>query len=440
MTRRYSWSSRLLSALAVVVLGTAGQVAVAQEADPVPVPPDTALKFPNTIAGEFTPSYGFDIIRTKRGSLNISFYGLFRYVNQISRDTTFLDHRGVAREFNARNDLNWHRGMIWLTGFFWDNRFRYNVTTWGLATTQQTLVFGNLQFRASKHFVFGVGIAPTLSARSLQGSWPYWASSDRQMAEEFFRGGFSSGFWVTGEVVPRLFYNLTINNNLSQLGTTQANDTRDMAYSGMLRWQPTTGEFGPRNGFGDFEYHTKVATQFGVSSAKSRESRYAPIGSPPNATQIKLSDGVNPFEEGAFADSVTVKSLNYRVLGLDAGVKYRGFSWQSEYYWRQLSDFVATDFVPRESLYDHGFMAEASYMVLQRKLGLYVAGGYIWDEFNRQPWELGGGANYYPSGTRALRMNLHVMHVNQSPVNSFFSFYLAGFTGTLLSLGVDFLL
>lgn len=235
MLRLNSSPPALLSVVILALLGSASRVAVAQEADPVPDTRDTTLTFPNTTAGEFTPSYGFDIIKTKRGSLNISFYGLFRYVTHISRDTTFLDHRGVAREFNPRNDLNWHRGMIWLTGFFWDTRFRYNVTTWGLATTQQTLLFGNLQFRASKNFVFGVGIAPTLSARSLQGSWPYWASSDRQMAEEFFRGGFSSGFWVTGEIVPRLFYNLTINNNLSQLGTTQANDTRDMAYSGMLR-------------------------------------------------------------------------------------------------------------------------------------------------------------------------------------------------------------
>src|SRR6185436_11413238 len=101
-----------------------------------------------------------------------------------------------------------------------------------------------------------------------------------------------------------------------------------MGYSGSLRWQPTTGEFGPRNGFGDFEHHTRLATQLGLSGETSRESRYAPLGSPPNATQIKLSDGVNPFEADALANGVTVKSLTYRELAADFGLKYRGFSFQ----------------------------------------------------------------------------------------------------------------
>src|SRR4051812_27400033 len=49
-------------------------------------------KYPNTTAGEFTPAKGFDIVKTKRASLNISFYGLFRYVNQLPGTQTFTDH------------------------------------------------------------------------------------------------------------------------------------------------------------------------------------------------------------------------------------------------------------------------------------------------------------------------------------------------------------
>src|SRR5436190_12957359 len=230
--------------------------------------------FANGIAGEFTPARGFDLVRTPRASLNISFYGLFRYMNQMPGSQTFTDHLGRVRPVNARNDLNWQRTFVWLTGFFWDPKFRYNISLWSLPTTQQTLLFGNLQYRASPAFVFGVGIGPNLTARSVQGSWPYWAATDRQMAEEFFRGGFSSGFWVTGEITPRLVYKVSVNNNISQLGVIQANDTPNLMYSGSLRWQPTTGEFGPRNGFGDLEFHTHIATQFGVSGATSRESRY----------------------------------------------------------------------------------------------------------------------------------------------------------------------
>lgn len=430
---------RLVPLLVPLLLSWFAQGAAAQEADPLPAKPDS-VHFPNTTAGEFTPGTGFKIIQTDRGSLNISVYGLFRYVNQMPAGQTFVDHLGRLDTVNTRNDLNWHRTMIWLYGFFYTPRFRYTITSWGLGTTQQTLLFGNLQYYVSRALTLGVGIAPNLTARSMEGSWPFWAGSDRQMAEEFFRGGFSSGVWITGEVLPRLEYTLSMNDNLSQLGTTQANDTRDLAYSGALRWRPTTGEFGPRGGFGDLEGHAHFATQFGASAAISREGRYAPVGQPPNATQIKLSDGLNPFDFGALAESVTVTSLRYREAAADAGAKYKGFSFQSEYYWRVLDQFEATGPVPLTSIYDHGFMAEASYMVVPRTLAAYAVSGYIFDQFQRHPWEAGGGLDYYPSHLRAWRVNAHILHVTRSPASSFFGYYLAGLTGTVFSLGVDILL
>lgn len=440
MIRRYTLRSCAVAwGLAMMTLHSPSRLS-AQDADPIPTKPDTLRRYRNTTAGEFEPGRGFDIIKTERGSLNISTYGLFRYIDQAPGGELFTDHLGRVRQTNLQNSLNWQRTMIWLTGFFHDPRFRYNITSWSLGSTQQTLIFGNVQYFASNAFIVGVGILPTLTARSMQGSWPFWAGSDRQMAEEFFRGGFSSGIFATGNLAPKLIYSISVNNNISQLGVVQANDTRNMAYSASFRWQPTTGEFGPRNGFGDFEEHKKIATQFGTSMGTSREGRGAPLDQPPNTTQIKLSDGTNPFEAGDLAPGVTVQTLTYREIAFDAGLKYRGFSFQSEYYWRVLDDFVATGPLPLSSIYDHGFMAEAMYMVVPKTLGLYSAGGYIFDQFERHPWELGGGASYYPSHTRSWRLNLHLLRIVKSPASSFFGYYQAGQTGTILSLGVDILL
>ncbi len=426
-------------ALLTVVSLFGPRIVCGQDADPRPLTSDTTLRLPSTGAGEFTPGAGFTIITTSHGSLNISAYGLFRYVDQVPGNQTFTDHLGNVQPVGAMNALNWHRTIVWLSGFFYDPHFRYNITLWSLPTTQQTLLFGNLQYIVAKQLTFGVGIAPSTTARSMNGSWPFWASSDRQMAEEAFRGGFSSGFFATGDILPRLAYTLTVNNNISELGVTQANDTRNMLFGGQLRWRPTTGEFGPRGGFGDFEYHTKLATQFGVEGAQSREGRYAPLDQPPNNTQIDLSDGTNPFALGTLAAGVIVSTLSYRELAADAGAKYRGFSFQSEFYWRTLDDFVATGPLPLNSIFDRGFMAEAGYMVVPKTVLLYTAGGYMHDQFRRFPWELGGGASYYPSHTRSWRLNLHVMHVERSPASSFFGFYLGGLTGTIISLGTDVL-
>jgi len=85
-------------------------------------------------------------------------------------------------------------------------------------------------------------------------------------------------------------------------------------------------------------------------------------------------------------------------------------------------------------------MTRTSYVVVPKTVDLFVVGGYVFDQFKRFPWELGGGANYYPSHTRSLRVNGYLFHINKSPASSSFGYYLAGQTGTTFSLGVDILL
>jgi hypothetical protein len=432
--------------VACLIALAAGADRVLAQDEAVITPPADTLSiterafYENLYVGQFAPGHGFDVLRTKAGSLNISFYGLFRYLNQLPADQTFTDHLGRVRAVKTKNDLNWHRTFVWLTGFFFDPRFRYNISLWSLPTTQQTLLFGNLRYTFTEALTLGVGLGPNLTNRSLQGSWPFWAGSDRQMAEDFLRGGFSSSFFITGMPIDRFYYTASVNTNISQLGVTAANDTRDMAYSASWWWMPSTGEFGPRGGLGDLEHHERLATRFGMSGCRSRESRYAALDQAPNATQIRLSDGVFPFEAGALADGVTVERLLYENLSIDAGLKYRGFSLQGEYTFRRLSDFEATGPVPESSLNDQGFFVQAMQMVVPKKLGLYAVTSIIYDDFDRRPWELGGGANFYPYGSRSWRLNLHLLHVDKSPAGSNFGYYSAGQTGTILSLGTDILL
>ncbi|HET9325811.1 MAG TPA: hypothetical protein VFQ05_03485 [Candidatus Eisenbacteria bacterium] len=417
----------------------------ARAQDEAGTPPDTsglvkADTYANMTAGEFTPAQGFDIIRTRRGSLNISAYGLFRYLGQFPANQTFTDHLGRTRLVTTKNDINWHRTFVWVTGFLGDPKFLYNISIWSLASTEQTLLFGNLQYRWSKPLVFGVGLGPNNTNRSLQGSWPFWAGSDRQMTEEALRGGFSSAAWVSGQPINRMWYKVSINRSLSQLGITAAQDNRDFAYSGSVVWMPTTGEFGPRGGLGDLEYHEDLATRFGASACTAREGRYAPNDQAPRHSQIRMSDGVNPFETGALADTVTVEKLTYQNLSLDAGFKYRGFSFQGEYTMRKLSDFSATSPVPVSSLFDHGFFMQAMHMVVPKRLGVYAATSYIMDDFKRYPWEVAAGASYYPFGSRSWRLNLHLIHVEKSPAGSSFGYYVPGQTGNIISIGTDILL
>ncbi|MBZ5859025.1 hypothetical protein [Flavihumibacter profundi] len=397
--------------------------------------------YKNVASGEFTPGKGFDLVRTKYGSLNFSLYAMARYLNQLPGNQTWTDHLGRQRDFVGRNDFYFHRAMLWFSGFVGTPRLSYVATVWTIMPTQQTLVYGNIQYRLNKHFRFGIGVAPNLSIRSMQGPFPFYASTDRTMGEESLRGGFTQGFFVTGEIVPKLSYTLMLGNNLSTLGIQASKETRNLSKSMTLVWMPTTGEFGPRGGIGDFEYHKKVATRFGTSIVHSREDRFNNIGTPsPDNTQVRMTDGLLFFETGALKDGLTVQQADYNMMAVDAGVKYKGFSAQLEVYGRRLSNFAADGPVPLSSINDYGYSLQISHLVVPRRLVLYGINSYFWDEFKRHPYEFGGGFNFYPINSRSWRLNGQVMRVYKTSAGGTFGLYTAGQTGTTITIGTDIIL
>ena len=448
-----SLPSRLRGALlAAAVLCALPSIGAAQDAsfpDPADsaaketaAPRDSSLVLPivNTTAGEFTPAKGFQVFTSKQASLNISLYSLVRWLDQTPGDQTYTDHLGNVQTVSAKNTITWQRTFIWFTGFFGVPNLRYNISLWSLGATQQTLFFGNLTYRVNQGLTVGAGMGPNLTVRSMQGSFPFWAGSDRQMAEEFMRGGFSTGIFVTGNPLYRFWYTASMNTNLSQLGVTNSNDARSFSYSTSVQWMPTTGEFGPRGGFGDLEDHPQLATRFGSSFAYApSEYRAAPIGQPNAETQLRFSDGDYVFAVGSLAPGVTVNYVAYTEWAVDAGLKYRGWAFQTEGYVRRISDIRADGPVPQSSITDYGAQAQLGVMIVPHYLFGYVTGGYIWDQFRRFPWEVSPGLSYYPLSVRSWRLNLHIIRVEKSPTGSTFGYYTAGQSGTTYSIGTDVL-
>ena len=397
--------------------------------------------YSNIAAGEFTPGKGFDIVRTSFGRLNISIYAMARYLNQLPGSQVYQDHLGRDIPITGRNDIYWHRAMIWFSGWLGTPKLKYNAAVWTIFTTQQTLIYGQIQYDLSKHLRFNVGVGPNLCVRSMQGPFPFYSSTDRTMAEDALRGGFTNGFWITGEVVPKLYYTVMLGNNLSTLGIQAGQLTRNMSKSISMWWMPTTGEFGPRGGLGDFEEHRRLATRFGFSYCHSREDRFNNIGEPsPDNTQIRMTDGVLFFQTGALANGVTVDNANYDMGSIDLGFKYKGFGLQTELYGRLLSSFNTDGPVPVSSLRDYAYSIQVSEMVIPRTLNLYAINCFFRDSFNRHPYEIGGGANLYLLKSRSWRLNAQVMYVYKTAAGGTFGLYTAGQTGTTITLGTDILL
>lgn len=385
----------------------------------------------------FAPGQGFQLVKTPLGEVDVSGYLLARWLDQLPPGQTFIDHLGNEHNIVFRNDIQLHRVMVWLKGWVFIDRLRYTVIFWTANSTAQVAIGGNLTYVFGRGLSLGAGYMSLPGTVSMLGVFPYFNSTDRVMADEFFRPGFTGGVWITGEPIPRLFYYFMLGDNLSALGVNANRLNRSLAPALSIWWQPTTGAFGPRGGFIDYEEHAQVATRFGVQFTYSDEDRRnQPDLNSPDNTQIRLADSLYVFQQGSLAPGVTVTNLHFYLLAANAGMKYRGFNLQAEYYYRVLSSLHADGPLPVARIEDQGFYVQASYMLLPQILNLYAGTSAVLGGFNHS-WEEFGGVNVYPFRNRNFRLNGMVIGVQRSAMNSVFGFYTGGQTGLTLTIGAD---
>jgi hypothetical protein len=392
--------------------------------------------------GALEPGTGFLLGKSELGTLYLSAYGMVRYLNQMPSGQTYEDHLGRTRSTALRHDIWSHRVLVHFKGWLGVPKLRYQVTLWTVNTTDQDAVFAMIGYQFHRAFSLYGGLNGLPGSRTLQGSHPYWLGHDRVMADEFFRPYFTHGVWASGEVLPGFWYQAMVGNNLSAVGITSAQLTRDFAYAASLWWTPTTHEFGPNGGFDDWEYHEQVATRFGASATTSREDRLDDVvsGSPENTT-MRLADAVNVFEPGSLEPGVAIQRLRYRMVSADAGMKYRGVFLQGHYFLRSLDSFKADGPLPVDRVLDHGFYLQAAFYPVKKKLELYGVTSWIFGDsdagFDTQH-EYIGGANWFFAKTRDIRLNAQLIRVNRSPVSSAFGYYAGGQKGMTAALSASF--
>jgi hypothetical protein len=413
----------------VAAMADAGQTAAK-----TPVTAET----PNETWGVYDPGKGFLVGQNDIGELSISAYTMARYLNQMDDNREFTDHQGRTQPVDGRNDIYGHRTLVWLNGWVGDPKLRYTIAWWTVNTTDQDALFGNLGYQFDKSFNLYAGIFGNPGSRSMNGSHPYWLGHDRVMADEFFRPFFTQGLWANGTVAPGVFYTATIGNSSSTLGNTASQLDRSFTYGGSVWWMPTTHEFGPRGGYGDWEYHEKLATRFGVSSVYSPEERYNGSNEDKSAnTALRLADSLNLFDTGSLVPGVTITDADYRILALDAGMKYQGMFLQFEYFHRWLDGFQADGVdIPIREIKDQGFYVQAAFYPLPKVLELYTGTSQIYGDSSQGFGDSSDyilGSNYYPFNSRNYRWNLQYNYVDKSPVSSTFGYYVGGQKGNTIS-------
>jgi len=373
-----------------------------------------------------TPSYipnaGFLLYDGDNGQIYMRLFSYARYLNQESLEPSYTDFFGNQKTVQLREDIQLVKFFLPFSGWFLDPRFRYYLYVWSANTSQgdpaQVVGAGNLSWNFNRYATFGAGITSLPSTRSTEGQFPYWLGvDDRLTSDEFFRGSYTSGIWLKGEIVSKLKYMVMLGNNLSTLGVSATqidNGLNTVSYS--VTWLPTTGEFGLYGTFGDYDWHEKLATRLGVHYTKSREDEQSQPGTDSiENSQIRLTDGSIIFTPDLFGAGVSVDEVRYQMGSLDGGIKYKGLSVEAEYFRRKLGDYrgPGTDII--EPITDDGYQVQVSGMAVKDVLQVYAGGAAIHGDFGDST-EVRAGVNWYPLKKRGLRGNAEWIRLNNCPV------------------------
>ncbi len=384
--------------------------------------PTTAPQTAKVKPPEYVPNAGFLLYDGDRGQIYFRLFSYARYLNQRNIDASYVDAFGNSHEVTQRQDMQLQKFFAPFSGWFMTPKFRYYLYVWSANTSQgdpaQVVGAGNLSYSFSRFLTFGAGITSLPAVRSTEGQFPYWLGvDDRLIADEFFRGSYTTGAWIKGELATKFKYMAMIANNLSTLGVSASQlDNTFNTQSYMLQWLPTTGEFGLYGTFGDYDWHEKVATRLGVHYSFSREEKQSQPGADAiENSQIRLTDGSIIFTRNLFGEDINVDSVRYQMLSVDGGFKHKGVSVESEFYWRHLSDFTGQNADGLPTINDTGYQLQTSAMVVPKILQLYASGSQIFGDYGN-PWEVRVGENWYFMKDRGLRFNGEFIHVRKSPV------------------------
>jgi len=394
---------------------------------------------------KYVPGRGFKLITQDWGEVNFRLYTYIRFLDQLALEDSFTNSFGKTSAIDKREDIQINKVVAYFFGWLMDKKFRYMGYVWSANTSQglaaQVVVAGFLNYNFNEHFKLGLGINSLPTTRSTIGNFPFWLGVDnRLIADEFFRGSFTTGIWADGEIIPGLDYKIMLGNNLSQLGVDagQLDNVLD-TWCFTLAWMPTTGEFGFNNSFGDFENHQTPATRFAAHFTTSTEnSQSQPNTDDPDNVQIRLSDGSIIFTPYLFGDGISILDVNYNMTAFDAGVKYKGFALEGEYYLRILNDFIGpgVENLSFSAVTDNGFQLQASSMIIDKTLQLYLSGSKVFGEYGN-PWDSRFGVNWYLFENQAVRLNGEVIYLYNSPVGALSLPYPVGGKGPVFDLNLE---
>ena len=226
---------------------------------------------------------GFDIADTEVGSLNYSLWMYARYANQTHIGDTYIDEQGNEQEItqHRRNDIYINKISMQFKGWLFNEDFKYLAFLWTsnshYAEGGNIAAVGSLTYDVTDNYTLGIGIQGLPTTRAMELVHPRLNRVDmRSMAGEYFRGSYTYGGWLEGELIENVYFRSMLGNNMNAVGINydQLDDKMDTWATG-LWWMSDSKDADLTYGgaYGDFEEHQKPAGRVGIHYTHSTETR-----------------------------------------------------------------------------------------------------------------------------------------------------------------------
>ena len=322
---------------------------------------------------------------------------------------------GMSVPIEERNDFEIERGRITFSGFVHNPNLKYYInldmdTDDNHRAVAQDFWF-NYRFNDLVDLYVGKAFVPG-SREWIDGALKM-RLGDRSMSTTFFRPDRTVGIWSIGKLTDDLNYRVMVGNGVSSADLDPLSIDHHFIVAGTTWWEPLA-DFG--TGYSDLEWHDQFAIRIGASgtcaSHEERENGLPFV----EGNFVRLSDGVRLVETGALAPGVRVSGFNFSLLAADISGKYRGFSFNGEFYARWLDNFSADGPIPFTELYDDGFYFECGHMLCPGKFEIAGRVSTV-DGIFGDAWEYVGGVNLFRNGHNN-KLTFDVTYLDGSPANN----------------------
>lgn len=341
----------------------------------------------------------------------------FRWVG-FARDSETFTNRAGTVDVPTRNDFEIERGRLEFTGYALDPKLKFYFNLDADTDDNHNVIFHDFWFDydVSDHLTVRVGKAKVAGSYEWLESSTTTRFADRSLSTTYFRADRSVGIWFLGKTPNDVNYQVSVTNGFDSTDLEPEDVDNNFNYTGIF-YKDFIGDVG--KGYSDLKNREKLAVRAG-SSFSYINTNPLDDGSPTAEQSFaRVSDGVQLTDAGALAPGVVVNDFDHYMLSTFVNGKWRGFSFNAEYYARWLQNFGTVSGAPTgiNDLFDSGFYTDVGYFLVPGKFEAIGRVSQI-DGLFGDTWEYAAGWNLFYNESHKSKLTFDASVLEGAPASS----------------------